>query len=88
MVPYELRLMGFSYFVFLSDKHNKRRTYGPSFKRETCQLQNDTVSLKYEHEAHSVSYVTLQSPTGREFHQIFHQTHHYNESMQISAFPF
>ena len=48
----------------------------------------DTVSLKYKYKAHSVSYVILQSPTGREFYQILHQRHHYNESMQISAFPF
>jgi hypothetical protein len=50
----------------------------------------DIESLKYKYKAHSVSYVILQSPTGREFHQIFHQRHHYNENtcMQISAFPF
>lgn len=39
----------------------------------------DTVSLKYKYKTHSVRYVTLQYPTGREFHQIFHQMHHYNE---------
>lgn len=48
----------------------------------------DTVPLKYKYKAQSVRYVTLQSQTGREFHQLLHQRHHYNESMQICAFPF